>query len=305
MKKYLYVSCILLSLCLLAGCTVSDSAGDCTVETPAVSAEGETFRVIQEREGSLLLAKDDGERWDVFTVSLSDVPLTLDGEAFDPGDPGAYQALPGQHLEGASVEIVYGFVQETFPGHLVEVSSINILTEGFDDRCALYLQVLEDLWETDPGLNGDVSTVSVDLSQTGLTVGEQEAVAMAFSWDHGFSDYLTLSFAELKEQGYLDCADGNCDGIPHWEDGALLRITEKSESGTRYTDVGLCGLPTAANQSGSSSVLPAADIGADTLIFDAEKWRSALGAYLFIDCTSERDGGGHWDGYTVEAQAIS
>lgn len=285
MKKLRILSA-LLCVCLLAGCTVSQDAEDCTTGEPAVSAVGEVFRVVQELNGSLLLAKDDGERWDVLTVSLKDVPLTLDGEAFDLGEPGAYQLLPGGGLAGALVEIAYGAVQETYPGHLVEVSSVNILTEGFDDRCALYLQVLEDLWNTDLGLNGEVSTVSVDLSQTGLTAGEQEAVAMAFSWAHGISDYLTLSYTALQEGGYLDCADGNCDGIPHWEDGVLLTITEEPEE-HMGTVVG--GLFNAEN----------------TVTFDAEKWRSALGAYFFTDCTSVRDSRGHWCDYDIGGECIA
>lgn len=272
--KRMKLMAALVCLCLLVGC--GGGAGDRCAEGPASGVEGargETFRVVDDRGGSLLLAKDGGARWDVLTVSLKDVPLTLDGAAFDIEGPGAYQALPGGHMEGALVEIVYGSVQETYPGGLAEVRSVNVLTEGFDDRCALYLQVLEDLWNTDSGLNGGVSVVSVDLSQTSLTAGEQEAVAMAFSWDHTIPEYLTLSYGELKAEGYLDCADGNCDGIPHWEDGILLTITEEE--------------------------------GQEELIFDAEKWRSALGAYFFTDCAATRTGSGHWDSYTVGAEAIS
>ena len=39
--------------------------------------------------------------------------------------------------------------------------------------------------------------------------------------------------------------------------------------------------------------------------FDAEKWRSGLGAYFFFDCTSVQTAGGHWDGYTIGGEAIS
>lgn len=285
----------LLCLCLLAGCKVPERAGEdyadepSGVEAPGGTAGttpvGVTFRVIRERDGSLLLAKDEGERWDVFTMSLKDKPLTLNGKPFDLSRPGAYQDLPGWHLKGALVEIAYGSVQETYPARLGEVTAVNVLTAGFDDRCALYRKVLDDLWDTDPGLNGEITTVSIDLSQTGLTPGEREAVAMTFSWDHAIPDYLTFSYEELKEEGYLDCADGNCDGIPHWEDGVLLTITEKESDAVYNTTTS--GFP------------------AEVLTFDAEKWRSALGAYIFADCTAMRDGDGHWDGYTVGAEAIA
>ena len=45
--------------------------------------------------------------------------------------------------------------------------------------------------------------------------------------------------------------------------------------------------------------------GTAAVTFDAEKWRSGLGAYFFCDCTSIQTAGGHWDGYTVGSEAIS
>ena len=39
-----------------------------------------------------------------------------------------------------------GTVEETFPARLGEVTGILVEASGFDDLCALYLQVLEDLW---------------------------------------------------------------------------------------------------------------------------------------------------------------
>lgn len=43
----------------------------------------------------------------------------------------------------------------------------------------------------------------------------------------------------------------------------------------------------------------------NTVTFDAQKWRSALGAYFFADCTAEQALDGHWGDYTVGAAAIS
>lgn len=83
---------------------------------------------------------------------------------------------------------------------------------------------------------------------------------------------LTLSYQELTEQGYCD---------PYrWEDGVLLSIapheTEREE---------VFSLP--------------------VLRFDAEKWRSGLGAYFFYDCTAVWPEFGSWDGYTVGSHMIS
>ena len=287
----------LLCLCLLAGCGRTDSTGNTCraeetpdsgdmsgkTEKPGESAEpaGETFRIVREEKDGLLLARVGGGPADVYTLSLPDTGVTLDGEAFDRNEPGAYQALPGSTLTGALAEITYGTVLETYPGQLGGVTAVNIYSDGFDDRCALYLRVLDDLWNVDGGLNGGVTSVSVDLSQTSLSESEQAAVAWAFAGEHGISDPLTLSHEELAAEGYLTGADPDSDGMPCWEDGCLFTITEQ--------------------ETGDNELNGARN----TVTFDAQKWRSALGAYFFADCTAEQALDGHWGDYTVGAAAIS
>ena len=287
----------LLCLCLLAGCGRTDSTGNTCraeetpgggdvsgkTEKPGESAEpaGETFRIVREEKDGLLLARVGGGPADVYTLSLPDTGVTLDGEAFDRNEPGAYQALPGSTLTGALAEITYGTVLETYPGQLGGVTLVNIRSDGFDDRCALYLRVLDDLWNVDGGLNGGVTSVSVDLSQTSLSESEQAAVAWAFAGEHGISDPLTLSHEELAAEGYLTGADPDSDGIPCWEEGCLFTITEQ--------------------ETGDNELNGARN----TVTFDAQKWRSALGAYFFCDCTASQDIDGRWGDYTVGSQAIS
>ena len=287
----------MLCLCLLAGCDGKGSTGDTcrTAEAPgesmvsdtmggsgekAVSA-GETFRIIQEQPENLLLAKTDGNSADVYTLSLRDAELTLDGNAFDRNEPGAYQDLPGKTLTGALVEVACDLVLETYPGQLGEVTAVNIRSDGFDDRCALYLRVLNDLWAVDEGLNSDITMLSVDLSQTGLSDSEQAAVAWAFGGEHGISQVLSLNYEQLAAEGYLTGADPDSDGIPCWEDGCLFTITEQ--------------------ETGDNELNGARN----TVTFDAQKWRSALGAYFFADCTAEQALDGHWGDYTVGSEAIS
>lgn len=287
----------LLCLCLLAGCGRTDSTGNTCraeeapgsgdmsgkTEKPGESAEpaGETFRIVREEKDGLLLARVGGGPADVYTLSLPDTGVTLDGEAFDRNEPGAYQALPGSTLTGALAEITYGTVLETYPGQLGGVTAVNIWSDGFDDRCALYLRVLDDLWNVDGGLNGGVTSVSVDLSQTSLSESEQAAVVWAFAGEHGISDPLTLSHEELAAEGYLTGADPDSDGMPCWENGCLFTITEQ--------------------ETGDNELNGARD----TVTFDAQKWRSALGAYFFCDCTASQDIDGRWGDYTVGSQAIS
>ena len=286
----------ILCLCLLAGCGRTDSTGNtCRAEEgsgggevsgkaePMESAEGakETFRIVREEDGELLLAKAEGGPGEVYTLSLADTALTLDGVPFDRKEPGAYQRFPDGALTGALVEVAYDLVLETYPGRLADVTAVNIRSDGFDDRCALYLRVLNDLWDVDGGLNGDVTAVSVDLSQTSLPESEQAAVVWAFAGAHGISDSLTLSYEELAAEGYLAGTEPDSDGIPCWEDGCLFAITEQ--------------------ETGDNELNGARN----TVTFDAQKWRSALGAYFFTDCTAEQALDGHWGDYTVGSQAIS
>lgn len=287
----------ILCLCLLAGCGRTDSTGNtCRAEEgsgesmvsdtmggsgeKAVSA-GETFRIIQEQPENLLLAKTDGNSADVYTLALRDAELTLNGKAFDRNEPGAYQRFPDGTLTGALVEVACDLVLETYPGQLGEVTAVNIRSDGFDDRCALYLRVLNDLWAVDEGLNSDITMLSVDLSQTSLPESEQAAVAWAFGGEHGISQVLSLNYEQLAAEGYLTGADPDSDGIPCWEDGCLFTITEQETEDNELNGA------------------------RNTVTFDAQKWRSALGAYFFADCTAEQALDGHWGDYTVGSEAIS
>lgn len=238
----------ILCLCLLAGCGRTDSTGNSA---------------------------------DVYTLSLRDAELTLDGNAFDRNEPGAYQSFPDGTLTGALVEVACDLVLETYPGQLAEVTAVNIRSDGFDDRCALYLRVLNDLWAVDEGLNSDITMLSVDLSQTGLSDSEQAAVAWVFGGMHDISETMTMSYEELAAEGYLSDTAPEVDGIPHWKDGCLFTITEQ--------------------EAGDNELNGARN----TVTFDAQKWRSALGAYFFADCTAEQALDGHWGDYTVGAAAIS
>ena len=146
---------------------------------------------------------------------------------------------------------------------------------GFDDMCEMYLEVLEDLWEADEGLNGDITAVSVDLAGTSLSPSEQAAVRWLFE-EECRVPALDLSMEELDAKGYLTHEE---NGFTHWKDGGYMAITEGELEGTY------------------NGMVP--------VKFDAWKWRSSLGAYFFSDCTSARNGMGSWSDYQVGAHMIS
>ena len=216
-----------------------------------------TGRVAAVEGAQLLVAslEEGAGESDVYAVSLGQCPV-----AYQDPDQGAIR--PGDRIQ-----VGYGgTVEETFPARLGEVTGILVEASGFDDLCALYLQVLEDLWATDPALNDGVAQLGLDLSQTRLSPAEQGAVGVALSWQRD-CPVLTGTWEALADQGYIDRER------VEWDDGLFLSLAEENPSGA--------------------------------LTFTAQKWRSGTGAYWFTHCTARQNPSGHWDGYTVGGEAIS
>lgn len=297
----------ILALCLLlTGCAPAAETPESPARTegpaapadpagvPPSLAEDEeptvlTCRVVDGAEdGNLLLAELDEGLYGgtgVYRLNVKDVPVTLDGEA----------AEPSVLEDGMAVDVAFnGTVLESFPAQLGEVYSVSAWSRGrgrngggtMFDLCGLYLQVLDDLWKKDPALNGDVSQIALDLSQAPgeLTEGEKLALVHRFGELHGVVAF-AATFEELKEQGYLTSeplGDGAPEGAAflHWEDGCLFSITPSED------------------HEGESYSLP-------TLFFNAEKWRSSLGAYTFYGCSATWPESGPWTGYHIGSEMIS
>lgn len=319
MKKQLLLPALLAGLCLLlAACSAGsqgqipppaepDGAPPPAEDAPLSLAEDETPSYLSCRivdgaeEGQLLLAALDGclpgghesvfnDGRGVFRLAAEDIPVYLDGRPASPADL----------RDGMPVEIAFnGQILETFPAQVGEIYSVAAYSigqkqnpgGGYHDLCGLYLQVLNDLWETDSGLNEDISVAGLDLSQApgGLLESEKAALAWRFGELHGV-ETVTGTFEELRDQGYFSPssistpapAEGEepSAGWYQWEDGCLFTIGPRD------------------GHNGEVYSLP-------TLFFDAEKWRSPLGAYFFADCSCVWPEAGTWSGYTVGAQYIS
>ncbi len=230
--------------------------------------------------GNLVLAGENPG--DVMTLNAKNVSVFLDGE------PSDISAL----MDGMTVHIYHdGSILETYPasfGNVEELHGFSIGTKNqvggtLFDLCGLYLKVLDDLWEVDNGLNGGAEYVSIDLSEApgGLTEGEKAAIGWIFGNRHGVMA-LNFTMEELKNGGYLTAAGGS-DNLYQWDNGVLLSITGNNEEGDE----------------------PDAYFGLRTVEFNAMKWRSPLGAYMFMDCTANWPQMGTWTDYSIGAQAIS
>lgn len=236
-------------------------------------------------EGSLLLAElptaglipSGGS---VYRLSVKDIEVWLDGEKAD-----------SSVLEdGMPIHISYrGPILETYPAQISEVLTIEAYSlgseqnpvGGYYDLCGLYLQVLDDLWEKDSGLNSGAELVSVDLSEApgGLTDSEKSAIAWRFGELHGVTA-LQATMEELKEGGYLtETKMSETTSFYEWEDGVYCSITDNSQEGEVFS-------------------LPA-------LKFTAHKWRTPLGAYWLSDCSAVWPEFGAWSSYDIGAEMIS
>lgn len=140
-------------------------------------------------------------------------------------------------------------------------NTIGSIQEGI---CELYLEVLENLWNVDSGLNNEISQIGIDLSElSNLTHVEKDYIISKFASRHNLP-YIEGTFEELCEQGYIDKEN------LIWEDGLFFSIK--------------------TNEDGST--------------FDAQKWRSGLGAYIFGQCKAHKNADGKWT-YTIGQEMIA
>ena len=235
--------------------------------------------------GNLVLAGENSG--DVMTLNAKNVPVFLDGEPSD----------SSMLMDGMTIHVYHnGEILETYPASFGKVGEIHAFSIGsknqpggtYFDLCGLYLKVLNDLWEVDSGLNGGAEYVSIDLSEAPgeLSEAEKSAVAWIFGNKYGVQA-LTFTMEELKNEGYLTAAGGSND-LYQWDNGVYMQIYDNS-----------------AVDPIEEESSPETYFGLPVLKFDAMKWRSPLGAYMFMGCKAVWPEMGTWSDYTIDSQAIS
>ena len=245
-----------LLVCALAGALVLSLAacGAPPEADPVGSAPGAseipegavmTCRLVGE---GLLAEGEDGPYGGtgIFTFGTDeDTVVTVDGQPAQVSD-----LCPGMLL----TVTWNGMVAESYPAQLGMVDALAADSGDTDDRCGLYLQVLEDLWADNGALTADISCLGLDLSEVrDLTPSEKDAVSYLFSCRHPEGELVTGTWEELVEAGYIDGEE------LYWEDGVFLSLRGSAE---------------------------------DT--FTGEIWRSGLGASYLVDCTAQMAGDGSW-----------
>lgn len=150
----------------------------------------------------------------------------------------------------------------------------NVLENGTlsEDETALvdfYFGVIKDLYEEDHGLNDNVEVIAVDLSNVENLSEDGKTVLLEKVAEEYSAESREASYQELVSEGAIS----NPEEFPSFDNGLLFSFTDFEATG-------------------------------DTIKFDAEKWRTALGAYFFVDCTAEKGDDGTWT-YEVGGYAIS
>ena len=263
MKRIVLSFCVI-ALLLLGACgTGADPTG--AVSGSDAPGAAMTLRVIDgEGTNSFVLAGENSG--DLYTAAAKELTVYLDGKPASPADL----------KNGMTLTVDAGYtVLETWPAQFTG-TTVRALSDGgkndHGDLSGLYLQVLEDLWTQDAGLNGGAEYISVDLHDApgNLSAGEASAIAWIFAGRHN-AQPLQLSFEELKANGYVP------ENTLYWENGVLMHISK--------------------TKNGADS--------AQKIKFDAEKWRSGDGAIFFMDCTAERGKGVQWEPYKPGHFAVS
>lgn len=255
---------------------------------PEVLAVLETLRIVDGAEDGLLVLAGK-EASELYTLNVDQIPVFLDEKEAD----------PSVLEDGMMAEVSYGGdIVTSWPAQLGGVQSISVHSLGSQknpggttyDLCGLYLQVLNDLWEKDSGLNSGLRYISVDLDSApgALTEGEKAAIAWIFAGQHN-AQPLNLNQDELAAEGYLTaqslmvCGEDTQSSehtLYTWEDGLLFSITAEPQGEMEHYS------------------LP-------VVKFDAQKWRTPLGAYYFSDCSALWPQMGSWSSYEIGAEMIS
>lgn len=168
---------------------------------------------------------------------------------------------------GMQVEIAYnGFILETYPGKPGDVSSLIVQSED-GDLVGFYADVIEDLYQTDPGLNEGITKLAFDFHNiSNLTEVEKDALVYMLGCRYQVEP-IAGTYEELCELGYID------GETLSFKDGLLftIEVTEKTNS--------------------------------ESFTFNAKKWRGGDGAYFFAGCEAVCQNGA-WQ-YTVGSEMIS
>lgn len=242
MKRIFTVVLVIMIAISLTSCV--NNGDNRNINDPNNELEVLTAKIMNITGNSILLANmsENANNADIYWFNTNGISIYgTKGEKLN------YNVLQG----GMVVDVEFdGIVQDSFPMGLGEVNSVRII-EQKDDLVNFYLGVIDDLYNTDKGLNDGISVIAFDLTEI-KNLSETEKTALVYIASNIY-DVETMSgtFEELSEQGYIDKEN------LYFENGLLFTLKDEEVSGNQFK-------------------------------FDVQKWRSGLGAYYFTDCIAEK-----------------
>lgn len=157
-----------------------------------------TFKAEVIEAGNSLLVTPDKESnefksSDKISVGLTELILKgLGGEDLTMQD-----LKPGDILE-----ITYnGMIAESYPA---QIQAYDIKVVGHNNLIDGYLAIIDDIWNEDSGLNGEIEMITIDTTGwIGLTDIEKEIILARIKEAYGF-EVTVGTFDELADQGIID-----------------------------------------------------------------------------------------------------
>lgn len=168
--------------------------------------------VIENDQGLLVAPAEDSAAYrssDKISVGLTDTVI-LDQEG--------KEMSVDQLKAGDSLRIAYnGVILESYPAQIT-AARIDYLDHNLLLDC--YLLLIDDLYQEDSGLNGDISIIAFDTTGwVGLTDSEKKFLLFMVQEKYGM-ETLQGSFDELAEQGLIDKEN------LYFESGILIELKD-------------------------------------------------------------------------------
>lgn len=273
MKKFVrFISIVMILLIVLGGCGTIDSDQN----NPGSSVENDD-EDSNKRSDNIKTGKDDNN--DAGTDDQQEEEtdaVTFEAEILETGT--SLLVAPAQesneykssdkmmvHLtevEGIAVDelkigdmirITYnGMIAESYPA---QISATAIQVIGHNNLIDGYLAIIDDIYQEDPGLNGDITMIAVDTTEwIDITILEKEMILTEINKRYEV-EVREGTFDQLSEEGLID------EENLYFPKGILIKISEIKINEDK-----------------------------DVIKYAIEKWRSGLGAIGSDDAKAKFDG---------------
>lgn len=207
MKKVIrLLIAIMMIMLFIGGCGTLDNGVNTGDKTPDTNADTDVndkeaapafeAEVIEAGDHLLVTPDKDSSEYkssDKISVGLTDAVIT---------DKNGKKITLADLKAGDRIKITYnGVIAESYPAQIsaseIEVTGHNVLIDG-------YLALIDDIYQEDSGLNGDITTIGLDTTGwVELTDIEKEIIFAEMKNTYGF-EIAEGTSDELAEQGLID-----------------------------------------------------------------------------------------------------